>query len=100
MGNRVTLERTYFRNKNYGEEDSGFRIYDDYDQDYCNVLEPSAMLFESLEFLQYIITNGFVSDRAGVMLDFAMDHGMYIDDEWFEAEQVAECMKKASGDVT
>jgi hypothetical protein len=99
MGNRVTLERTYFRSKeSLGEESEGFRIYDDYDQDYNNTVEPVAMLYEPLIFLAYIIKNGHVSDRAGLMLDYAMDNGMYIDDDWFEAEQVSECINKASGE--
>jgi hypothetical protein len=83
---------------NYGEEEPGFRIYDDYDQDYNNTIEPTSMSLKPLEFLTYIIQNGFISDRSGIMLDFAMDRGMYIDDEWFDAEKISECMRKASGE--
>lgn len=95
MGNRVTIQRTIFSDLSRDPESYGYRIFDDYDQDYLNTLTPDVLQLESLEFLHYIVKNGFTSNNTDELISFAMEHGMYIDDDWFEADEITKCVNGA-----
>lgn len=83
MGNNVYIQRTEFTNvATIREEPSyGYRIYDDYDQTYCNTMAGADMQLEPSEFLAIAIHT--FDERATSMFDFAChDKGaIYIDDE-------------------
>ena len=74
-----------------GEMDStvGFRIYDDEGQTYCNTMSAEELLLPDKEFLQLIIDK-YEDDIASEMFDFACEHGIQIDDEFYPASWVAD----------
>ena len=98
MSNRVHVQRTRFTNLVLqklpsGElcleddrESFGFRIYDDFDQAYCNTLNAKDLVCSDATFLKLIEESA--DDNMRDMISFALDHGIYIDDEWYDAEWV------------
>ena len=106
--NRVTLQRTRFTNLHLEQlpdgancladipekdETLGLRMYDDFSQTYCNNIESRELMLPDEDFLKFVYEAA--DDLATDMFDFAMDNGMYIDDNWYEAEWVNKVLATA-----
>lgn len=91
MSNRATLQRTIFVNHPSGDKTYGYRIYDDYEQTYCNILSeddldmnisPSAFLAKAKETFD---------NTSDSIFSGAIDHGgIYVDGDWFELTEEGE----------
>jgi hypothetical protein len=90
--NKPTVQRTVFTNHHNNSKSYGFRVYDDYGQTYCNILEESGLKKSDEEFL--VLVSEMADDVADAMLDFAMDHGITIDDVFYDAEWVRSVLNK------
>lgn len=78
--NRATIRRTVFQNFPAGEKTYGFRIYDDYGQEYCNMLEKETMELPDKDFFEIVKSNA--GDNS--IIDIAIENGgIFIDDDWY-----------------
>lgn len=89
--NRVSLIRTKFTDLRSGDENYGYRIYDDYAQEYSMFPDNTKPKEDDGEFLKDV-SNGCPSGVTE-MIDWAMEHGMYIDDVWYGAEEIQNLLK-------
>ena len=91
MSNRVSIVRTKFE-KISGDISYGFRIYDDYDNDYNNCMDDSIWTMSSLAFLKMLWKNSadYLDETGMEMIDFTIENksGMYLDDEWLEWDEI------------
>lgn len=88
MSNTVTLISTDFINLIDGETCHGFRIYDDHDAAYCDSL-PEEYTKTSDKDLLRLAAHDYSDDSITGMVDFALEHGMLINDTWYSSEEVA-----------
>lgn len=86
MSNIVTIVRTKFVNIKTGESTLGYRIYDNYAQDYNNCL--NSIPEDDMEMLK--VVGESVSDIGGSMLGFVIETGgtIMIDNEFYEFDQI------------
>jgi len=80
---KVCLVATTFTNLS-GHISYGYRIYDEYGHNYYNL--HSSLIEDDLELLEDAITNGDRETRE--MLMYAKEHGIEINDVWYEPEQI------------
>lgn len=83
MSNTVTIQRTEFKDIPQGYTSYGYRMYDEYDAVYGNILFQSDMVSLPEDFLNKIIQ--YFDDKSKDMLDFALNekHGIVIDDTYY-----------------
>jgi hypothetical protein len=74
MGNTATIQRTAFVNIPDGEKTFGYRIYDDYEQDYDNIFEEADMNLPDKDFLLKVV--GRLSEVGQSIFDLALDKGV------------------------
>lgn len=86
MSNRATLQRTEFKNLPQGDTTFGWRIYDDYGQTYSNILSKEDVEKSDEELLQQV--SSFGDEVSSVIIDFALEHGIYIGNQWYDADWV------------
>ena len=86
--NIPTLVRTIFTNACKGDYSFGYRFYDDHGQTYCNTLERHDLDLSDQEFLDKIKDQ--FDDVANSMFDFALDHGIEIDGNFYRFDLTAE----------
>ena len=89
MSNRVTLQRTVFNNYGTEEKTFGFRLYDDFGQTYGNMMAEKDLELKDEAFFNKVC-NENAGDNADVMIDWALEHGIYIDDNWYEGKELLE----------
>jgi hypothetical protein len=91
MSNRLFLESTEFKNPVTGESTYGYRLYDDHDSTYHNLMD--ECLTDDLQLLKYAIVN----DESG-MLDFIeeMEKGIYINDTYYQWDQIKDSFAEVS----
>jgi len=80
---KMCLVATTFTTLN-GDISYGYTIYDEYGHNYCNI-HPS-LIEDDLELLEDAITSGDRETRE--MLMHAKEHGIEINDTWYEPEQI------------
>lgn len=85
MGNRVSLVGTTFTDAT-GEVSYGFRMFDDLESAYCNLLE--APVEDDLQLLRLAIS--FSSPATDGLLDSAATRGCFINSTWYGPEQLAD----------
>ena len=91
--NRVYLQATKFVDwPKGGAVTFGWRMYDDHEQVYENILE--RIPDDCLELLQIVMDSG--NRTANDMLDFISEHekGISINDEWFEWDEIKHMWEK------
>lgn len=88
MSNSITLVGTTFSNTGGGYETYGFRMYDDHDAAYCNIMSKEQANASNEDLLR-MASNDFCDDSISAMIDFALEYGMLINDTWFSSEEVA-----------
>ena len=87
MSNSITLVGTTFNNT-AGGDSHGFRMYDDYDAEYCNLMsEEEANATD--ENLLRLAANEYSDDSITQMIDFGLEHGMLINNTWYDGEEIA-----------
>lgn len=88
MGNRISILRTKFVNLCDQDSSIGYRMFDDYDQTYCNIFGPGLDLPEGLDLLKWILKNG--DEKSQAMLDFVRESeaGIYIDSDWYAWDEI------------
>lgn len=91
MSNRICIQATKFTDIS-GREDRdeswGFRIYDDYDSEYYNVLtEQQARTVDPLAFLDIIIET-LGNDQNHLQYVAETECGIDINDRWYEWEEI------------
>jgi len=87
MSNRVTLQSTTFQNHPSKEETHGYRMYDDYGQSYNNLLDKKQMEdMSDADLLHEAANSG--DDVMDAMIEHAIENGMFINDEWYDGEEV------------
>lgn len=91
MSNSITLVGTTFSDTGGGYETYGFRMYDDHDAGYCNIMSKEQSN-SSNEDLFKMASNEFCDDSINAMVDFALDHGILINDTWYSGDEVAEML--------
>lgn len=106
MSNRIHIQRTKFCNLHVEKrKDSrlfdvkesdmsrtfGFRAFDDYSQMYDNSLNGHEIAYADDRFLRHVYDIG--DDTFGELIDYALEHGLYIDDNWYDAEWVKKALK-------
>lgn len=91
MSNSITLVGTTFSNTRGGEATHGFRMYDDYDAAYCNVMSEEEANTPNRTLLK-LAAHDYSDDSINAMVDFALDHGMLINDTWYSSEEVADIL--------
>ena len=79
--NRPCIQRTIFVDAHNGDKSFGYRIYDDHGQDYCNTLDENDLKLPDQDFLHKAKEN--FSEVADSIFDYALEHGIYVDDEWY-----------------
>lgn len=89
MSNRVTITRTEFKNIKGGESSLGYRIYDEYGQEYNNCVDEKDIDLDDLLFLELVVMET-VGDVGSAMLMFIRDEekGIYIDDTWYDHDEI------------
>jgi len=93
--NRITLLRTGFVDlePDYSpfskiELDTfGWRIFDDFEQAYSNGLSAQDMQLSDADFLKKVHESSG-DPQVCDMITWAINHGIYIGDQWYEAEWV------------
>jgi hypothetical protein len=80
--NRPCIQRTVFKNYGSNDESYGYRIYDDHGQSYCNIMEEKDLKLSDPDFLRK--AHETFDDVADSIFDFALERGIYIDDNWYE----------------
>lgn len=91
MSNSITLVGTTFSNTAGGYDTYGFRMYDDHDAAYCNLMSEEQANTTNEELFK-MAANEFCDDSINAMVDFALDHGMIINDTWYSSEEVADML--------
>lgn len=91
MSNKVNLIRTKFTDLKSGDESYGYRIYDDYSQDYSMFTDMVTRPPDDDKVFLRLVADG-CPESVSQTIDWAIEHGMYIDDQWFEASEVAEML--------
>jgi hypothetical protein len=89
MSNIVNIIRTKFIDIKSGEESLGYRIYDDYASAYNNTIE-GKIPDDDGELLRLVSNEG--NDVQREMLHWALEHGIDIDDTFYEAKEVQEML--------
>ena len=89
MGNRVTIQRTVFKNYGKTEETFGFRMYDDYGQSYSNCIPEEQLKLPDEDFFN-LVCDEYSDENSSVMIDWVLEHGCYIDSTWYEAKELME----------
>jgi len=79
--NQPCIQRTIFVNAHCGDKSFGYRIYDDYGQDYCNILDEKDLKLSDQDFLDKAKES--FSEVANSIFDYALEHGIYVDDKWY-----------------
>lgn len=79
--NRACLQRTVFVEYKNKEKSFGYRIYDDYSQDYCNTMTEDDLKLSDQEFLDKCKKS--FSEVSDLLFESALEHGIYIDDDWY-----------------
>ena len=98
MSNEVTIQATQFVNMRGAEKTGstfGFRIYDDYDSVYSNLMMEGEFLdisSEDLAFLKYVVDNA--SDKIEYMLDSVVENekGMEINGTWYDWNEIKDIL--------
>lgn len=85
--NRVTIQRNVFINFNEKTETYGFRIYDDFECTYVNTMDKNNLKLEDIDFLKLILNSNF-GESIDNMLTFGLEHGMYIDEQWYTKDEL------------
>lgn len=85
MSNIVTITRTKFVNTKTGESTLGYRVYDNYAQDYNNCMD--SIPNDDMELLRLVSDNA--SDIVSDMLTFICESAgmIQIDDEFYDFDQ-------------
>jgi hypothetical protein len=83
MSNKIVIQKTEFKNIPQGDILYGYRMYDDYDQTYGNIMEKEDMELPPLEFIQKI--EPYFDEAAHDMFKFALHekHGIEIDGKYY-----------------
>lgn len=92
MGNRVTVQPTKFINFpqiSTEDETLGVRVYDDHGQSYINGWDEFPETNE--EILRKV--RDHADEVICAMLDFALEHGLYLGSDWLEASEVQEILE-------
>jgi hypothetical protein len=88
MSNRVTIQRTKFTNYDTDEKSFGYRLYDDYGQSYSNIMDERELKSSDEDFFNLVCDS---ADEVGdAMISHALEHGIYIDSNWYEANQLTD----------
>jgi hypothetical protein len=89
----VAMTTTTFVNKD-GEKSFGYRIYDDHDNSYNNMLTEEQCQLDDMDFLNFIVYNGHFDDRASDMLGFVKmnEMCMIINGEVYEWDEIKETL--------
>lgn len=87
MSNRVNLIRTKFTDLKSGDEAYGYRIYDDYCQEYSMFTDMVTRPPDDDGVFLRLVADGCPGSVAET-IDWAVEHGMYIDDVWYKADEV------------
>jgi len=84
--NKITIQPTVFVNHPSGEQTYGYRIFDDYDQDYDNTWE--SIPDDDLEILGIVMDTG--GKTAMETIDYILSNqcGLFIGNEWYDWEQI------------
>lgn len=93
MSNQVTIEPTRFVDERTGRETLGFRVYDDYEQTYCNNM--SSIPGDDLEFFRMALEN--IDNALDLMLDYMCmnEKGITIGNEFYDFEEVKSIIDEA-----
>jgi len=96
MSNRLWLATTTFNNPATGDVSHGYRMYDDYANMYSNYWE--AAVIDDMELLKAVVLEES-SEEDDAIESHIFDQeksqtGMYINDSWYEAEQLAPLIEK------
>lgn len=79
--NKPCIQRTIFVDHPSGEKSYGYRMYDDEGQTYNNVMGKDIFDMSPQEFLDKARES--FDDMANSIFDFALEHGLYVDDCWY-----------------
>lgn len=92
MSNRVTFTKTRFEDILSGEITWGYRVYDSYDQIYCNLLTEEDTKKLNVKDALFIIENDH-SDfiEGGINLS-----GLLFDNEYYTSEECEELLKEVN----
>lgn len=90
MSNRINLIRTKFTDSS--GEYNGFRIYDDYGSEYGMFADEAKPSDDDKEFLLQVKDN--FTRQVTDMVGFGSENGMYIDDEFYDGEEIAKMLNK------
>lgn len=88
MSNSITLVGTTFTNTTGDEPTHGFRMYDDYDAAYCNLMSKEEANATDENLLR-LASNEYSDDSITQMVDFGLEHGMLINNTWYAGEEIA-----------
>ena len=82
MSNRITIQRTVFKNFNTENETYGYRIYDDYGQSYSNIMDLDELKLNDNDFIH--AAHDMFDDISNAMFEFALEQGhITIDDTYY-----------------
>lgn len=87
--NKITLTRTKFTDIKSGQESYGYRIYDDYGSSYA-MFDKAQVPERDDDFLK-VVSNG-CDEQVAEMIQYSLEHGMYIDDLWYSSEKIEEIL--------
>ena len=94
MSNRATLQRCTFSDYPSEHKHFGYRLYDEYSQSYDNTLDETIFKLEPLDFLRDTVFRDN-SDNVEAIFDNIRENqkGIYIDDNWFDWDEIQEIFK-------
>ena len=90
MANNATLQRTIFQNVGSDEKTFGYRIYDDYGQDYCNTMDEADMSLPPLVFFAKVRDTVAVGETFEQIISNLEENekGITIDGQYFDNSEI------------
>ncbi len=92
MSNLISIQATRFTDISSGEKSYGYRIYDDYDSAYSNLLSKEEASGNDLDLLKLVAENE--NSAVSSMLEYVRnnENGIQINDTQYDWEEICEIL--------